>query len=94
VSTAILFSTADVSRLLAGIPSVAALLPDPEIEGHPSAAFPRLRKTETQPRRHCRGAPTEDLPAAGGPVDFLRLSLCDYPRACDPNVGQKREVGG
>lgn len=47
-TTPILFSPAAVRRVLAGAPSVAALVPDPADEGVPSEAFTELRKTERE----------------------------------------------
>lgn len=46
--TAILFSPADVRRVLEGTPSVARLVPDPADEGVPSESFAELRKTERE----------------------------------------------
>jgi hypothetical protein len=49
VTTAILFSPANAEKVLAALPTVAALLPDPAVEGLPSAAFPGvLRKTHRE----------------------------------------------
>jgi hypothetical protein len=49
MSTAILFSPGNVQAVLADMPSVAGLLPDPAIEGVSSEAFPGvLRKTERE----------------------------------------------
>jgi hypothetical protein len=45
VGTPILFSPDNVRNVLGRLPSVAALLPDPAVEGEPSDAFPGvLRK--------------------------------------------------
>ena len=47
--TQILFSPADVKKVLATLPSVAALIPDPADEGDDSEAFPGvLRKTKRE----------------------------------------------
>ena len=47
MGTPILFSPENVRNVLDQLPSVAALLPDPAVEGEPSHAFPEaLRKTE------------------------------------------------
>jgi hypothetical protein len=49
VRTPILFSPNNVRNVLGRLPSVAALLPDPAVEGVPSDAFPGvLRKTERE----------------------------------------------
>lgn len=49
MSTSILFSPAKVEHVLASLPSVAAFLPDPAVEGVPSEAFPGvLRKTDRE----------------------------------------------
>jgi hypothetical protein len=49
VSTGILFSPSTVQSVLADMPAVAALLPDPAVEGKPSEAFPDvLRKTRRE----------------------------------------------
>jgi hypothetical protein len=49
VAPAILFKPTAVQDVLAGLPSLAALLPDPTLEGDPSEAFPGvLRKTDRE----------------------------------------------
>jgi hypothetical protein len=49
VGTPILFSPDNVRKVLGRLPSVAALMPDPAVEGEPSDAFPGvLRKTERE----------------------------------------------
>jgi hypothetical protein len=45
VATTFLFLPDEVERVLADAPTVAALLPEPSLEGRPSDAFPALRKT-------------------------------------------------
>jgi hypothetical protein len=48
VSAGILFSPDTVKDVLRDLPSVAALLPDPTVEGEPSEAFLELRKTRRE----------------------------------------------
>ena len=49
MGTPILFSPENVRNVLVKLPSVAALLPDPALEGEPSDAFPGvLRKTQRE----------------------------------------------
>jgi len=49
LSSGILFSPSTVQIVLADMPAVAGLLPDPAAEGQPSAAFPGvLRKTRRE----------------------------------------------
>lgn len=49
LGTPILFSPEKVRNVLVKLPSVAALLPDPALEGEPSDAFPGvLRKTQRE----------------------------------------------
>lgn len=73
MSTAILFSPAGVAHVLTGLPSVAALLPDPALEGGPSEAFPGvLRKTDREVYRWIAKTHYEHLVEA---VEHLECSI-------------------
>jgi len=79
VSTAILFSPADVTRVLAGLPSVAALLPDPTLEGVESEAFPGvLRKTEREVYRWIANTHYEHLADAVAHLERVHAAGCTF----------------
>ena len=77
--TPILFSPAKVKEVLEGMPAVAALLPDPELEGQPSVAFPRfLRKTEREVYRWIANTHYEHLAAAVLHLERAHAAGCRF----------------
>ena len=76
--TAILFAPADVELVLADMPTVAALLPDPAIEGKPSDAFPALRKTEREVYRWLAGTRYEHLADAVALLERVYAAGCSF----------------
>jgi hypothetical protein len=79
VSTAILFSPTDVERVLAAMPSVAALLPDPAVEGMPSEAFPGiLRKTHREVYRWIANTHYEHLADAVVRLERVHAAGCTF----------------
>jgi hypothetical protein len=79
VSTPILFSPAKVKSTLASLPSVAALLPDPAVEGEPSEAFPGvLRTTEREVYRWIANTQYEHLAEALGHLERPHAARCRF----------------
>lgn len=63
----ILFSPENVLNVLVKLPSVAASLPDPALEGEPSDAFPGVLAVETRRALRARAAEQQLLVAAYHP---------------------------
>jgi hypothetical protein len=79
VSTAILFSPANVERVLSGLPSVAPLLPDPSVEGVPSEAFPGvLRKTHREVYRWIANTHYQHLADAVVHLERVHAAGCAF----------------
>lgn len=79
MSTAILFSPTDVERVLADMPSVAVLLPDPTVEGVPSEAFPSaLRKTQREVYRWIANTHYEHLADAVVQLERVHAAGCTF----------------
>jgi len=79
VSTAILFSPTGVARVLAGLPSVAALLPNPALEGEQSEAFPGvLRKTDREVYRWIANTHYEHLVEAVEHLERVHAAGCRF----------------
>jgi hypothetical protein len=79
VSTAILFSPANVERVLADLPSVAAFLPDPTVEGMPSEAFPAaFRKTHREVYRWIANTHYEHLAAVLDDLERVYAAGCMF----------------
>jgi hypothetical protein len=79
VSTAILFSPDNVRGVLAGLPSVAALLPDPMVEGESSDAFPDvLRKTHREVYRWIANTHYDHLAEAVIHLERVHAAGCTF----------------
>jgi hypothetical protein len=80
MSTPILFSPANVEHVLADLPSVAAFLPDPSVEGVPSEAFPGfLRKTHREVYRWIANTHYEHLAEAVAHLERVHAAGCTFP---------------
>jgi hypothetical protein len=79
VGTPILFSPDNVRNVLVQLPSVAALLPDPAVEGEPSDAFPGvLRKTEREVYRWIANTHYEHLADAVLHLERVHAAGCTF----------------
>jgi hypothetical protein len=79
VGTPILFSPENVRNVLVGLPSVAAFLPDPAVEGEPSDAFPGvLRKTEREVYRWIANTHYEHLAEAVMHLERVYAAGCTF----------------
>jgi hypothetical protein len=79
VSTPILFSPDNVRGVLANLPSVAALLPDPAEEGVDSEAFPGvLRKTEREVYRWLANTHYEHLAEVVPVLERVHAAGCSF----------------
>jgi len=75
----LLFAPANVEEALAGLPSVAALLPEPAREGVPSEAFPvALRKTEREVYRWLANTHYEHLADALEHLERVHAAGCTF----------------
>jgi hypothetical protein len=80
-SPAILFKPSAVRQVLATLPSVAALLPDPDEEGVDSEAFPGvLRKTEREVYRWIANTHYEHLADAVAHLERVYAAGCTFDR--------------
>jgi hypothetical protein len=81
VSTAILFSPEKVRRVLASLPSLAALILDPAIEGVESEAFPGvLRKTRRELYRWIANTHYEHLGEVVRQLERVLAAGCRFDR--------------
>jgi hypothetical protein len=78
LSTAILFSPTDVEHVLAELPSVAAQLPAPGLEGQPSAAFSTLRKTDREVYRWIANTHYEHLADVVARLEHVYAAGCEF----------------
>jgi hypothetical protein len=79
--TPILFSPANVSRVLEGHPTLASLLPDPAREGTDSGAFPGvLRKTERELYRWIANTHYEHLVGPIAQLERVHAAGCRFDR--------------
>jgi hypothetical protein len=76
--TSILFSPVGVERVLADLPTVAALLPKPEVEGAVSEAFPALRKTDREVYRWLANTHYEGLAEALVRLERVYAAGCTF----------------
>jgi hypothetical protein len=79
VGTPILFWPDNVRNVLGRLPSVAALLPDPAVEGEPSDAFPGvLRKTEREVYRWIANTHYDHLADAVLHLERVHAAGCTF----------------
>src|SRR6266498_4753407 len=79
MGTPILFSPENVRNVLVKLPSVAALLPDPALEGEPSDAFPGvLRKTQREVYRWIANTHYEHLADAVVHLERVHAAGCTF----------------
>jgi hypothetical protein len=79
VRTKILFSPVSVEKTLASLPSVAALIPSPAIEGESSEAFPGvLRKTDRELYRWIANTHYDHLAAAVLYLERVHAAGCRF----------------
>jgi hypothetical protein len=79
MGTPILFSPENVRNVLVKLPSVAALLPDPALEGEPSDAFPGvLRKTQREVYRWIANTHYEHLADAVLHLERVHAAGCTF----------------
>ena len=79
MGTPILFSPESVRNVLAKLPSVAALVPDPVLEGEPSDAFPGvLRKTQREVYRWLANTHYEHLADAVLHLERVHAAGCTF----------------
>lgn len=79
MGTPILFSPENVRNVLVKLPSVAALLPDPALEGEPSDAFPGvLRKTQREVYRWIANTDYEHLADAVRHLERVHAAGCTF----------------
>src|SRR6266540_1861939 len=79
MGTPILFSPENVRNVLVKLPSVAALLPDPALEGEPSDAFPGvLRKTQREVYRWIANTHYQHLADAVLHLERVHAAGCTF----------------
>jgi hypothetical protein len=79
MGTPILFSPENVRNVLVRLPSVAALVPDPALEGEPSDAFPGvLRKTQREVYRWLANTHYEHLADAVLHLERVHAAGCTF----------------